>query len=106
MYFLALLRYAVFVFQYVLILQSLAVALPYVAQGLGVMLIYGIQSGLPLPGWLDVLARGEIALWVWGEQGVQVVSILIATYLIWLINKVFPSVIGSVLIWKAKINVQ
>lgn len=99
-YVLALFRYMIFVFQYVLLLNSLAVSLPFTSKVLGVALIYGIQSGLPLPGWLDVLARGEIALWVWGEHGVQAISVLIATYLLWFINKVVPATIGSILIWK------
>jgi hypothetical protein len=103
------LRYSVYTLQYLLIL--LAVGLNFnIIEGLaGIAFVYLLQTGLPVPPSMGLLARGSIALWVFSmilpdslginEQGL----ILLSTFLLWVINVLIPASLGAVFI-AGKIN--
>lgn len=101
--FLSALRYIVYISQYVLILYAFHLNIPLIAAISGVALIYLIQSGLPIPPLFGLIARGEIALLVWGVFVQDELVILTATLLLWIINLILPSFIG--LIFVNKINI-
>lgn len=88
------LRYMVYMLQYVLILQVFGVGVGLWAAVGGIGLIYLVQTGLPLPPFLGILARGEVAILVWSTFGASVPAILAATFSLWLINKVGPAILG------------
>lgn len=101
---LSFLRYSVYTLQYLLIL--LAVGLNFnIIEGLaGIAFVYLLQTGLPVPPSLGLLARGSIALWVFSmilpdslginEQGL----ILLSTFLLWVINVLIPASLGAIFI--------
>lgn len=92
------LRYLTYMVQYVLILYFLGIEVPLLAAVSGVMLIYLIQSGIPLPPVLGVVARGEIALLVWSLFTENIGGILVATFGLWVINLVIPALIGLLIV--------
>ncbi len=89
------LRYIIFVSQYVLLLYFFGIGIPLLAMVTGISLIYLIQSGVPLPPFLSMLARGEIAIVIWSFFSVSVLSILSATFTLWILNLLIPALVGA-----------
>lgn len=96
----AALRYALYSVQYYLILRFYGIQLPLGAALAGVGSIYLLQTAIPLPPVLGLLARGEIALLVWGIWGANALSILAASYTLFVLNLVFPALLGLLYIVK------
>lgn len=96
----AALRYALYSLQYYLILRFYGIQLPLGAAMAGVGSIYLLQTAIPLPPVLGLLARGEIALLVWGIWGANALSILAASYTLFVLNLVFPALLGLLYIVK------
>lgn len=96
--FLALVRYCVYFLQYYLILRFFGLELNIANGFIGISTIFLVQTSLPLPPVLGFLARGEIALLVWEELAFNPISILGATYTLWLINLILPSIVGGIII--------
>lgn len=94
----SLLRYIVYTIQYVLMLYFLGISIPLAAAISGVALIYLIQSGIPLPPILGVVARGELALLIWSIFTDNVAGILVATFGLWVINLVIPALFGLLIV--------
>lgn len=88
------LRYSLYSVQYYLILRFYGIQLPLGAAVAGVGSIYLFQTAIPLPPVLGLLARGEIALLVWGVWGANALSILAASYTLFVLNLVFPALLG------------
>jgi uncharacterized membrane protein YbhN (UPF0104 family) len=87
-------RYVIYALQYVLLLQFFGVSVQFTEACAAVSLIFLIQSGLPFPPVLDVLARGEIALTIWALYSDNTIAILATTFGIWIINLIIPALIG------------
>lgn len=90
----AALRYGLYSVQYYLILRFYGIQLSLGAAMAGVGSIYLFQTAIPLPPVLGLLARGEIALLVWGIWGANALSILAASYTLFVLNLVFPALLG------------
>lgn len=101
--FLSSLRYLVYLSQYVLMLYAFNIDIPLIAAISGVALIYLIQSGLPIPPLFGIVARGEIALLIWGVFVQDDMVILSVTLLLWIINLIVPSFIGLIIVNKIDI---
>jgi len=97
----SLVRYLVYCLQYVILVMILGVTDDPMHALIGVSVIFFVQSGLPLPPMLSVLARGEMAIWIWSVFTTQVVAILAATFMLWMINLVVPALVGAVIIWRS-----
>ena len=95
---LSYLRYLIYCTQYVLILDFLGLELSLLAAFSGVAVIYLFQSGIPLPPMLSVIARGELAIVIWSLFTANVGGILVATFGLWVINLVFPALLGLLII--------
>ena len=92
------LRYLIYCTQYVLILYFLGIELSVLAAFSGVAVIYLLQSGIPLPPMLSVVARGELAIVIWSLFTANVGGILVATFGLWVINLVFPALLGLLIV--------
>ena len=90
-------RYVVFGIQYALLLYFFGANIPVISIVTGISLIFLIQSGIPLPPFLSMLARGEIAIIIWSIFTDSILTILSATFSLWLINLLFPAIVGAVL---------
>jgi hypothetical protein len=69
----------------------------------GIFLVFLIQSGIPLPPFLSMLARVEIAVIIWSVFERDVMIILSATFSLWIINLLIPSLIGAIFLVKKPI---
>lgn len=91
------LRYGIYVFQYILVVAALGISSHIGISAMIIASIYFFQSMLPLPALLSVLARSEIAILLWGGVSDDTLGILTATFVLWIINLIIPSICGYLL---------
>ena len=92
------LRYATYSIQYMLLLYFFGSSLTVLEHILGIVIIYLLQTGIPVPPSTGLLMRGNIALGVFGffvgTSANLTMPILAATFALWLINVVLPAIVG------------
>ena len=91
---LAMLRYAVYLIQYVLVLLFCGIALPFVDMMIHVALVFFIQSMVPLPPIAHLFARTGVATAVFSYMGNYELVIVLSSLMIWVINLLFPALCG------------
>lgn len=65
-------------------------------QGLsGIFSIYLIQAGIPLPPGMGVITRSEVAILVWGSEGIDPLVIVSATFSVFMVNLLLPALLGT-----------
>ncbi|MFK7935479.1 MAG: lysylphosphatidylglycerol synthase domain-containing protein [Saprospiraceae bacterium] len=99
----SLFRYLTYSFQYFLMLHFFGIEVPFAAAISGIATIFLLQTSIPLPPVVGLLARGEIALGVWGIFSALSLNILAASFSLFVINLTLPALIGAFFI--TKINV-
>lgn len=100
--FISFIRYIVFCTQYALLLYFFGIDVSIYAVYSGIALVYFVQSGIPLPPFLSMLARGEIAIVVWSLFSASIISILSATFTLWIVNLLIPAILGTILLLRMK----
>ena len=90
----AFLRYFTYSTQYYLLLQFYDIPAPWLTGMAGIATIFLVQASVPLPPVMGLLARGEIALFVWGYFAESQVNILAATFSLFVINIAVPALLG------------
>lgn len=93
---LSALRFCVFATQFVLALYLFGLQVPFVSAFLLVSLIYGIQTVVPASAISGLGIRGALSVYFIGLLAQSTSAILTATYFIWIINLLIPSVFGIV----------
>lgn len=96
----AFIRYAIYAIQYYFMLRFFGINVPLLRGVSCIATIYLLQTSIPLPPVMGLLARGEIALQIWGLFNANKISILAATFSLWIINLIIPALIGLVFILK------
>jgi uncharacterized membrane protein YbhN (UPF0104 family) len=99
----AFVRYLIYGTQYYMMLQFFGIHAPILRGASCIATIYLLQTSIPLPPVVGLLARGEVALQVWGLFSENKVSILAATFGIWIINLIFPAFLGLIFIINANL---
>jgi hypothetical protein len=99
----AVLRYITYATQYYLLLCFFGITLPVWAAFAGIATIFLIQTSIPLPPVLGVLARGEIAILMWTQFEAEALSALGASYFLFIINLSIPALVGLAVILKLNI---
>lgn len=92
------LRYTTYSFQYLLLLYFFGFQASFFNTTLGILVIYLLQTGIPLPPSTGLLARGNIALFVFGYISLRPIfatTVLAATFSLWIINLVLPAILGA-----------
>ncbi|GJM31645.1 MAG: hypothetical protein DHS20C18_06460 [Saprospiraceae bacterium] len=102
-FFLAFFRYAVYCLQYYLMLRFFGLYAPFWAAFSGIATIFLIQTSIPLPPLMGLMARGEIALLVWSDYSDNTLGILAATFLLFIINLSVPALLGAGIIVKTNV---
>jgi hypothetical protein len=96
---LALLRYLAYSLQYFFILEAFDVNNEIVPCLSAISIVYLLQTGLPVPPTFGLLARGSIAVWIFGMLGdvdfYHQSNILAATFSLWFINLFIPALLGT-----------
>ncbi len=88
------LRYLLYFAQYSLTMQAFDQTISVINLISAVSAIYLIQSVLPLPAFISLLARGELAVLVWSTFGIGPVVALSATFSLWVSNLILPALVG------------
>jgi hypothetical protein len=73
----------------------LAYTFPLGEAAAGIAAIFLAQTSLPLPPLAGLMARGELALWVWGAYSSDTAAILASAYGLFIINLSLPSLVGA-----------
>ncbi len=100
---LSLMRYLVYSLQYYLMLRFLGIA-PAFLPAMGIIAsIYLLQTSIPLPPFMDLIARSNIAVYFWGFFSDNELAILTATFGLWILNLLAPALVGMALILKTNV---
>lgn len=91
-------RYAVYVLQYLLLLHFFGIAPELLMALAGIATLYLLQTCLPLPPVVALMARSELALLVWGYSSDQPLLILGCTLALFILNLSLPALLGAVVI--------
>lgn len=92
----SILRFFIYTFQYLLLLYFFGFDANFFAILLGVMIVYLLQTSIPLPPSTGLIARGNIALLIFGYFSANsTVAVLASTFSLWLINIVLPAILGA-----------
>ncbi len=91
-------RYIVYTLQYYLMLRFFAIHIPFLPGVASIATIFLLQTSIPLPPLMGLLARGEVALFVWQHFTTIEIDILAATFGLWFLNLIIPALIGTIFI--------
>ena len=107
------LRYLIYSVQYLLLLYFFGFEANFGAMFLGILIVYLLQTGIPLPPSTGLLARGNIALLIFGYLNASTgasTAILASTFSLWIINVLLPALLGAFFIarlgWDAHVERQ
>jgi len=95
-------KYLIFVCQYMLLVYFFGVDIEWHWVLVCVSCIFFAKSALPLPASVELLARGAIAVYFFAYLTANTFGILVASYLLWIINLALPAMIGGFLLTKTK----
>ncbi|MGH2664535.1 hypothetical protein [Flavobacterium sp.] len=88
-------RYLVFSHQYYILFLLFGVEIPYLLLMAAITSVYFIASSLPTFQFLDFAVKGSVAVYFFGLMGVNEWIVIFISTLMWFLNTVLPSVIGS-----------
>lgn len=97
-------RYLIYSTQYYFMLRFFGIETSVLVAFSGISFIFMIQTVLPVPAFAGLLLRGNLAVFVWTHFGAQEISSLAATFLLWIINLIFPALIGTFLMFNVNIS--
>lgn len=101
---LAGMRYAVFLSQFILLLLALGMEISLGEAMVCCALVFLLKSVVPLPGIMELGLRETVALVVFGAFGFADAPAVQATFLLYLINIVLPTLIGVVALQGMKLE--
>ncbi|MCL5126840.1 lysylphosphatidylglycerol synthase domain-containing protein [Algibacter sp. L4_22] len=99
---LSFLRYAIFSFQFYFLLQCFHVEIDYFNSMIGITSMYLLVSIIPTIFIFDVVIKGSVAVYLFSFLGVNELIILCVITIMWLLNFVLPSIIGSFFVLRFK----
>lgn len=100
---LSLLRYAVFTFQYFLLLQLFQVHVPLLEGVVGISLSFLVMSLIPTFTLTEIGIRGSVCAYFLGFLSRNSLGILSASFSLWLVNLALPALAGAFLIARLKL---
>ncbi len=89
------LRVLIYSTQYFLLLRYFGVDISVLEGFSGIFAVFFLQTFIPLPPITALLTRGNLAILVWSQFGANEISILAATFTLWIINLILPALIGT-----------
>lgn len=95
-------RFLTYTFQYVLILMFFSGTANVLNLITKVMSIFLAQLAIPVPPFMAVFSRAEMALLILKSDNVNDIAVISATFLLWTINLIIPATIGFIIILKEK----
>lgn len=95
-------RYVVFTTQFFILLQLFDVSINYEDAIIFIMSMLFIISVIPTIAITEIGVRGSVAVLLFGLVSSNTIGILSATFVLWIINLLLPSLIGIVFIFTLK----
>ena len=95
-------RYAVFTSQFFILLQVFDVNISLVDGFILITTMLFVVSVIPTIAITEIGVRGSVALFFFGLVSSNVVGILSATFVMWIINLLLPALIGMIFIFSLK----
>ena len=95
---LAFCRYCIYLLQYTLLLYFFDLEIPVLGAISGIATIFLLQTSVPLPPLIGLLARGQVALFIWGQFSSESLQILATSFGLFIINLALPALLGAVFI--------
>lgn len=92
--FISIIRIMVWTFQYVLIMLLLTGDSVHIIEIAVILMIFLIQTGIPLPSITGLLARSGVAVFMWSQVNIDQWNALAATFVIFFYNLIIPSLVG------------
>lgn len=92
---LSLLRYIIFSWQYILLLQVCGVDLPLWIFAISISIIFFLQAIIPSIAFTELAFRGSLAVLVLHKFTYEENGIIAASFGLWLVNLALPAAIGS-----------
>ena len=99
----SLIRYTIFSFQFYYLLKIFGVNITYSDAMVVITTMYLLSSIIPTIAIFDVVVKGSIAVYLFSYLGIDELTILSITTLMWLFNFVIPSLIGSYFVLNFKL---
>ena len=94
-FWLSLLRYAFFSFQFYYLLTLFGIHISYLQAMMVISTMYLLTSIIPSIFIFDVIIKGSVAVYLFSFLGINTLTILSTVTIMWLFNFVLPSLIGS-----------
>ncbi len=91
----SLLRYATYITQYILLLWVSGVQIPIAKMLVFSLSSFFIQTILPTIVVFELGIKGNVALYFFGQSLANPVSVLAATFFLWVINLAIPALVGA-----------
>jgi hypothetical protein len=63
-----------------------------------------LTSLIPMISFIEPAIRAAIALFVFNNAGDNTIIVVLSSTLVWIINVIFPSIIGYIIILKEKLD--
>jgi hypothetical protein len=96
-------KFLIYSFQYYCFLQFFGIYGSFTQLYLLILADYAIQMLLPVPPFLRLILRGEVAIAIWGAFSHNEIAILAASYSVFTLNVLLPSLFGVGLVMNANI---
>ncbi len=103
---LSLVRYLVYAIQYFLLLHFFGIEGELIVLFAGIAILFLIQSGIPLPPVLSILARGELAIIIWSNISNNTIAAVSVSFSLWIINLIIPALIGLIVMLRSRIFIS
>ncbi len=101
--FYSIIRYLIFSFQLYFLLKMFGITLSYFEAMILISSIYVLSSVIPTLLLFDVVIKSSVAVFVFSLAGIDELRILCIMTLMWLLNFVLPSIIGSYYVLQFKL---
>lgn len=98
----SLLRYLVFMTQYILVLRSLEINPDFMTAFVLIAITFLITSVVPSFALTEIATRGAAAVFLFGAVTGDSIGVMTASFIVWFINLALPALIGTAFIWKLK----
>jgi len=100
---LSLLRYSVFIVQYILLFRFFSVYVPISAIVYVMSLVFVTMAVIPTIALVEVGLRGQVSITLMGMFAAGSLGVGLTTVSVWFINLILPAIIGSVFILGVKV---
>jgi hypothetical protein len=91
----AAIRAVIYATQYFFLLNFFGIEINPLEGYASIFCLFLLQSSIPLPPLTGLLLRGNLAVQLWGLFGANEIISLAATFVLWIINLIFPALVGT-----------